>query len=78
MLKRAREIEHQPSTWRREFHMHPELGFQETRTADRVNELLATYQPSPIADELRTELRDIVTRAALKFGMDELPPLPRD
>ncbi len=48
------------------------------RAHDRVNELLATYQPSPIADELRAELRDIVTKAASKFGMDELPPLPRD
>jgi corrinoid protein of di/trimethylamine methyltransferase len=68
MLKRAREIEHQLSTWRREFHVHPELGFQETRTADRVNELLATYQPSPIADELRAELRDIVTKAKVRHG----------
>ena len=40
MLKRAREIEHQLSTWRREFHMHPELGFQETHTAARVAEVL--------------------------------------
>jgi len=40
MLKRAREIEHQLSIWRREFHMHPELGFQETHTAARVAEVL--------------------------------------
>ena len=40
MLKRAREIEHQLSTWRREFHMRPELGFQETHTAARVAEVL--------------------------------------
>jgi amidohydrolase len=26
----------QLATWRRDFHMHPELGFQETRTAARV------------------------------------------
>jgi hypothetical protein len=43
-----------------------------------VNELLATYQPSPISDELRTELRAITTKAARQFGMDELPPLPED
>jgi trimethylamine--corrinoid protein Co-methyltransferase len=48
------------------------------RAADRVNELLMTYQPSPISDELRAELRDIATKAAQKFGMDELPPLPQD
>jgi trimethylamine--corrinoid protein Co-methyltransferase len=48
------------------------------RAADRVNELLTTYQPSPISDELCAELRDIATKAAQKFGMDELPPLPQD
>jgi trimethylamine--corrinoid protein Co-methyltransferase len=48
------------------------------RAKDRVNELLATYQPSPISGELRAELRDIATNAAQKFGMDELPPLPQD
>ncbi len=46
------------------------------RAQDRVNELLTTYQPSPISDELRTELRDIATKTAQKFGMDKLPPLP--
>ncbi len=40
MLQRAREIEEQLVAWRREFHVHPELGFQETRTAARVAETL--------------------------------------
>jgi amidohydrolase len=40
MLQRAQEIESQLVNWRREFHMHPELGFQETRTAARVAEVL--------------------------------------
>jgi trimethylamine--corrinoid protein Co-methyltransferase len=48
------------------------------RAKDRVNELLASYQPPSITDELRTELRDIATKAAQRFGMDELPPLPED
>ncbi len=48
------------------------------RARDRVNELLKTYQPSPISDELRAELRQMATRTAQKFGMDDLPPLPRD
>jgi hypothetical protein len=43
-----------------------------------VNELLATYQPPPISDELRTELRHIATKTAQSFGMDKLPPLPQD
>ncbi len=46
------------------------------RAKDRVDELLPTYKPSPISDELRAELRDITTKAAQRFGMDELPPLP--
>ena len=48
------------------------------RAQDRVEALLGTYQPSPISDELRAELRSIATSAANKFGMDELPPLPLD
>jgi len=42
MLKRACEIEDQLITWRREFHMYPELGFRETRTAARVAEVLGS------------------------------------
>ncbi len=48
------------------------------RAQYRVDELLATYQASPISSELRAELRSIATNAAQKFGMDELPPLPLD
>lgn len=48
------------------------------RARDRVRELLATYQPSPISDDLRRELRNIATKAAQTFGMDALPPLPAD
>ena len=48
------------------------------RAKDRVNKLLASYEPSPISDKLRTELRQIATRTAQKFGMDELPPLPQE
>jgi trimethylamine--corrinoid protein Co-methyltransferase len=48
------------------------------RAADRAHELLATYQPPPIADELRVALRDIATHAARRFGMDKLPPLPEE
>jgi trimethylamine--corrinoid protein Co-methyltransferase len=48
------------------------------RAGERVNELLASYEPSPISGELRAELRAITTHAAHKFGMDELPPLALD
>jgi trimethylamine--corrinoid protein Co-methyltransferase len=48
------------------------------RAQDRVEELMATYQPPQLSDDLRTELRDIASQAAKKFGMDELPPLAID
>ncbi len=48
------------------------------RAQDRVNELLATYESAPISDDSRTDLRNIATKAAQRFGMDELPPLPED
>jgi amidohydrolase len=43
MLEKARAMQHQMSTWRRDFHMHPELGFQETRTAAKVAEILEQF-----------------------------------
>jgi trimethylamine--corrinoid protein Co-methyltransferase len=46
------------------------------RASMRVEELLASYQPSSISKELRDELRAITTKAAQTFGMDELPTLP--
>ena len=42
MLTHAQTLSDQLTAWRREFHMHPELGFQETRTAGRVAEMLAS------------------------------------
>jgi amidohydrolase len=40
MLERSKEIAEQLVAWRRDFHMHPELGFRETRTAAHVAEVL--------------------------------------
>jgi amidohydrolase len=40
MLKKAKEIQSEIVAWRRDFHMHPELGFEETRTAAKVAEVL--------------------------------------
>ena len=45
------------------------------RAQDRVNELLSKYQPSPISDEVKKELRDITTRAANNVGMMKLPDI---
>jgi trimethylamine--corrinoid protein Co-methyltransferase len=48
------------------------------RAQERVDALLKQYQPSLMSDDLKKELRHITTAAAIKFGMDELPPLPKD
>jgi trimethylamine--corrinoid protein Co-methyltransferase len=48
------------------------------RAKDRVDQLLAKYEPSPMSEDLRGELRAITLEAAQRFGMDELPPLPTD
>ena len=48
------------------------------RARDRVEALLDTYESPPIADDLRDELRSLTLKAAQTFGMDELPPLPKD
>ncbi len=40
MLDKARAMLTQLVDWRRDFHMHPELGFKETRTSARVAEAL--------------------------------------
>lgn len=42
-LEKAREIQTQMSAWRRDFHAHPELGFQEQRTAAIVAETLRSF-----------------------------------
>jgi len=43
MLNKTKEISSQMITWRRDFHMHPELGFQEVRTAAKVAKLLESW-----------------------------------
>jgi trimethylamine--corrinoid protein Co-methyltransferase len=48
------------------------------RAQDRVDELLAKYQPSPMSDAVKKELRDITTTAVHEAGMMKLPSMPRD
>ena len=40
MLKQSYHIQEEIIEWRRDFHMHPELGFKEIRTSNRVAEEL--------------------------------------
>jgi trimethylamine--corrinoid protein Co-methyltransferase len=48
------------------------------RARDRVDKLLPTYQPNNLTDAQRTELREVTTQIANKFGMETLPVLPTD
>ncbi|NQU30508.1 MAG: trimethylamine methyltransferase family protein [Anaerolineae bacterium] len=48
------------------------------RAQERVDELLKKYEPSPMSEEVKKELRDITTNAANHAGMKKLPPLPKD
>ena len=79
MLEKALAIKDQLIAWRREFHIHPELGFQETRTSGRV---------ADISEELGCIVRRGVGRTgvvaelgegkpviALRADMDALPIL---
>lgn len=43
ILTKARQISQELVTWRRWFHQHPELGFEEIETARYIEELLANW-----------------------------------
>ncbi len=47
------------------------------RAKDRVDSLLGDYQPGPLSEKMKAELRQIATSAAQRHGMPELPPLPK-
>ena len=45
------------------------------RAHERVEQLVAAYQPKPLPKEVETELTAITLRAAKERGMEKLPPL---
>ncbi len=77
MLRHAQEIERQLVAWRRDFHRHPELGFHETRTADRVAEVLGSLGYRVRTGVGRTgvvgELGSGRPVVAIRADMDALP-----
>lgn len=77
MLKRAHEIEPQLVEWRRDFHRHPELGFQEVRTAGRVAHVLRSWGCRVRTGVGRTgvvgELGSGTPIIAIRADMDALP-----
>lgn len=40
MLNKAQELTSELVAWRRDFHMHPELGFEETRSATKIADIM--------------------------------------
>ena len=77
MLKTSQSLKDQLIEWRRDIHTHPELGFQEKRTAARIVEVL-----EPLGYHLRTgvgrtgvvaELGSGSPVVAIRADMDALP-----
>lgn len=77
MLTRAKEMKSQLNTWRRDFHMHPELGFHENRTASIVSETLSSLGYRIRVSVGRTgvvaEIGDGSPTIAIRADMDALP-----
>jgi amidohydrolase len=66
MLERAHSLAGQLSAWRREIHMYPELGFQETRTAALV---------AGVLDSLGYRTRTAVGRTGVVGERGQGPPI---
>ena len=77
MLNKAQAIQTDLITWRRDFHMHPELGFQELRTSKRVAEMVEQLGCRVRGGVGRTgvvaELGQGKPIIALRADMDALP-----
>lgn len=77
MLNKARAIQEDLIAWRRDFHMHPELGFRETRTPARVADTLEKLGCRVRRNVGRTgvvaELGNGKPILAIRADMDALP-----
>jgi amidohydrolase len=77
MLERAHQMQEQLVAWRRGFHMRPELGFQETRTAAHVAKVLESLGYRVRTGVGRTgvmaELGQGHPTIAIRADMDALP-----
>ena len=67
-LAKARELEPQITAWRRDIHMHPELGFEETRTAGLVADALREIG-------LEVEVGVGITGVVARIGDDDGPTI---
>jgi amidohydrolase len=79
MLKQSHNIQEDIIEWRRDFHMHPELGFHEVRTSARVAEELEKLGYRVRRGVGRTgvvaELGEAGRCIAIRADMDALPIL---
>ena len=77
MLERALGINEQMVSWRREIHMHPELGFEETGTASLVAEVIESLGYRVQTGVGRTgvvgERGEGAPTVAIRADMDALP-----
>jgi amidohydrolase len=77
MLDKAKSIQEQLSLWRRDFHMQPELGFQEIRTSAKVAEILEGFGYQVKRGVGRTgvvaEIGNGKPVVAIRADMDALP-----
>src|SRR6478735_4037286 len=76
-LERAQEMRDQLVAWRRDFHQHPELFFQEIRTAKKVTDHLDTlgieYAVGIAKTGVVAHLGEGSPVVALRADMDALP-----
>jgi len=77
MLNKAKTIQSEMVAWRRDFHMHPELGFNEKRTAAKLKEILETFgyrvQTGVGKTGLVAEIGSGKPIVAIRADMDALP-----
>ncbi len=74
-VSEAKKIEKEIITWRRDFHMHPELGYEEERTSKIVEEHLRGwgYSIKRVGAGIIAEIGDGEKTIALRADMDALP-----
>ncbi|RME81903.1 MAG: amidohydrolase [Caldilineae bacterium] len=79
LLQRSQALREQLIAWRRDLHRHPELGFEEVRTADVVARHLRSLGIETITGVGKTGVVGIIEGSApgptvlLRFDMDALP-----
>jgi amidohydrolase len=77
MLSKAKAIQTDMVSWRRDFHMHPELGFGETRTAAKIAEIMTGFGYRVRTGVGKTgvvaELGEGKPIVAIRADMDALP-----